>query len=166
MKTPLLVALIAALPLAAFAAPPQPTKPVPAALYGGRWYEIARTPNLRERGCKVATSEFSGMAKGDFIVTETCRHASGAPRVSTVRAAMVPGSNNTKFRMNLLGGLLHPEFWILDSAPAGDWAIMATSGGHYVWVLSRAPTMPSSEKARVMAKVAALGYPTARLEYD
>jgi apolipoprotein D and lipocalin family protein len=166
MKTTLVGVLIAALPVAAFAVPPQPAKPVPAALYSGRWYEIARTPNLREQGCKVATSEFSGMAKGVFVVTETCRHDSGPPRVTTVKAAVVPGSNNAKFRMSLLGGLVHPEFWILDAAPRGDWAIMGTSGGHYVWVLSRTPTMPPGEKAALVAKVAALGYPTAQLEYD
>ena len=51
--------------------------------------------------------------------------------------------------MSVLGGLVHPEFWILDTAPAGDWAIMGTSGGHYVWVLSRAPAMAPSEKAAV-----------------
>jgi apolipoprotein D and lipocalin family protein len=164
MKTSLVVTLIAAVPLMAAAA--QPARSVPAALYSGRWYEIARTPNLRERGCKVATSEFSGMANGAFTVTETCRHASGPPRITAVKAALIPGSNNARFRMSVLGGLVHPEFWILDVSPAGDWAIMGTSGGHYVWVLSRAPTMAPAEKTRIIAKVAALGYPTARLEYD
>lgn len=166
MKSLFLIILVAALPALAFAERPQPARSVPAALYSGRWYEIARTPNLRERGCKVATSEFSGVTSGDFTVTETCRHVSGEPRVSTVRAALVPGSNNARFRMSVLGGLVHPEFWILDTSPAGDWAIMGTSGGHYVWVLSRAPRMAAGEKAAVMAKVAALGYPTAKLEYD
>ena len=166
MKTALLAALLAALPVAGFAARPQPARSVPTALYSGRWYEIARTPNLRERGCKFATSEFSGVTGGDFTVTETCRPASGTPRVSTVKAALVPGSSNARFRMSVLGGLVHPEFWILDTSPGGDWAIMGTSGGHYVWVLSRKPAMPPSEKAAVVARVAAFGYPTARLEYD
>jgi apolipoprotein D and lipocalin family protein len=83
-----------------------------------------------------------------------------------VKAAIVPGSNNAKFRMSVLGGLAHPEFWILDTAPGGEWAIMGTSGGHYVWVLSRAPRMAPGQRSAVMAKVAALGYPTAKLEYD
>ncbi len=166
MKTLLAIAVIAAPLTAALAAPSPPTKAVPAALYSGRWYEVVRTPNLREQGCKVATSEFSEMAGGAFVVTETCRHASGAPRVSTVKAAIVPGSNNARFRMSLLGGLAHPEFWILDTAPGGDWAIMGTSGGHYVWILSRTPKMAPGERAVVMAKLAAFGYPTAKLESD
>ena len=78
------------------------------------------------------------MVNGAFVVTETCGHASGPPRVSTIKAAIVPGSANAKFRMSILGGLAHPEFWIVDTAPSGDWAIMATPGGHYVWLLSRA----------------------------
>jgi apolipoprotein D and lipocalin family protein len=115
MKSLFLITLVAALPALAFAARPEPARSVPVALYSGRWYEIARTPNLRERGCKVATSEFSGVTSGDFTVTETCRHVSGEHRVSTVRAALVPGSNNARFRMSMLGGLVHPEFWILDA---------------------------------------------------
>ena len=162
----LLIALASAWPLAATASASQPAKSVSISLYSGRWYEIARTPNLRERGCKVATSEFSGMSNGAFMVTETCRHAFGPPRVSTVKAAMVPGSNNAKFRMSVLGGLAHPEFWILDTAPAGEWAIMATSGGHYVWLLSRQFGMSAAERARALARVAALGYATAKLEFD
>ena len=165
MKTSLFLSLVVVLPAIAVAGP-QPAKSAPAALYSGRWYEIARTPNPRERGCKVATSEFSGMANGAFVVTDTCRRASGPPRVTTIKAAIIPGSHNARFRMSVLGGLVHPEFWILDTAPGGDWAIMGTSGGHYVWVLSRSATLPAPERAVAMAKVAALGYPVARLEYD
>jgi apolipoprotein D and lipocalin family protein len=161
-----LILLLACVAGAASAASPRPAASVPLRLYSGRWYEIARTPNLRERGCKLPTSDFSGMANGVFEVIETCPRASGPPRVSKVRAALIPGSNNAKFRMSLLGGLIHPQFWILDTAPGGDWAIMGTSGGHYVWVLSRRPTLPSGEKAAIVAKVAALGYPTAKLVYD
>ncbi len=166
MKTTLSTALIAVLPMTAMASAPQPAKPIPAALYSGRWYEIARTPNARERGCKGATSEFSGMANGAFVVTDTCRRSSGPPRVTTVKAAIVPGSRNAKFRMSLLGGLIRPEFWILDAAQSGAWAIMGTSGGHYVWVLSRQARMTPADRAGALARVAALGYPTAKLEYD
>ena len=167
MKFPLLfAALIAALPLSAMASAPQPAKPVSLGLYSGRWYEIARTPNPRERGCKGATSVFSGMARGAFLVTDTCRRGSGPPKATTIKAAILPGSQNAKFRMSVLGGLVHPEFWILDTAVNGDWAIMGTSGGHYVWLLSRQAPMSPADRTAALARVAALGYPMARLEFD
>ena len=166
MRTSVLIASIAALPLAAMARAPQPAKPVPIGLYSGRWYEIARTPNPRERGCKGVASDFSGMAGGAFAVIETCQRASGRPKVSRTKATLVPASGNAKFRMSLLGGLIHPEFWIVATASGGDWAIMGTPGGHYVWILSRKAALPVGERAEVMAKAAALGYPTGRLEYD
>ncbi len=166
MNPALLIAFAAALPTAAMAAAPQPAKPVPIGLYTGRWYEIARTPNLKEHGCRAGTSDFSGMAAGVFAVTETCRRGAGRPSVTRTKAALIQGSGNAKFRMSLLGGLIHPEFWILDIAPGGGWAIMGTPGGHYVWVLSRQPSLAAREKAVVIARVAALGYPTGRLEYD
>ncbi len=166
MRSIAFVALIAALPLAALAAAPQPARPVPLGLYSGRWYEIARTPNPRERGCKAATSDFSGMTKGAFVVVETCQRAPGRSSTTRVKAALVPGSGNAKFRMSVFGGLIHPEFWILDSAAGGEWAIMGTSGGHYVWLLSRAAQMSGAARAAALARVAALGYPKTKLEFD
>lgn len=147
------------------AAAPQPTGAVPATLYAGRWYEIARTPNFNERHCAGATSDFSGYAKGAFNVVETC-HVGGRAKVTRAKATIVPGSRNAKFRMGFLGGLIHQEYWILDTAPAGDWAIMATPGGHYVWLLARSTRLDAQKQATALARAHSLGFSTAALEYD
>lgn len=52
---------------------------------------------------------------------------------------------------------------MLDRADDQSWAIMATPGGNYVWLLSRRADMPSDIRAAALSRVRALGY--AKLEF-
>lgn len=60
--------------------------------------------------------------------------------------------------MTFLGGLKTQEYWILDCAGDGSWAIMATPGGNYVWLLARRPVMSEAARAAAAARIRALGY--------
>jgi apolipoprotein D and lipocalin family protein len=156
-------ALAAAAP--AMAGAPQPTRPVARSLYSGRWYEIAHTPNPRERDCQGATSDFATSAHGDLTVVETCHRGGpvGPARSFSAKAAILPGAGGAKFAMSFVGGLIHQQYWILDHA--ADWAIMATPGGNYVWLLSRRPVMDEASRALALGRVHALGYDTGRLVF-
>jgi apolipoprotein D and lipocalin family protein len=46
----------------------------------------------------------------------------------------------------------------LDHAADSSWALLGTSGGNYVWVLSRTPTLPPAARAAAIARANALGY--------
>jgi apolipoprotein D and lipocalin family protein len=144
---------------------PRPVRPVSSDLYSGRWYEIARTPNTLQKDCQGATSDFQGLAAGAFTVVETCHRGSptGTAKTIRARAKIVPASDNTRFRMAFFGGLVHQEYWILDHADDNSWAVMATPGGNYVWLLSRRPSLPPSVQAAALARVGALGYAPSRL---
>ena len=144
----------------AFAGAVPPAKAVPESLYSGRWYEIARTPNSMQRACLGATSDFEGFSNGAFSVVDTCHEGSltGPAKVLKAHAKMIAGSDNTRFRMAFFGGLIHQEYWILDHAGDGDWAIMATPGGHYAWLLARHPALPPAEMSAAMARLRQLGY--------
>jgi len=154
--------------LAATAAPaaaPKPLRPVSSDLYSGRWYEIARTPNTLQKDCQGATSDFLGWSDGAFTVVDTCHHGtpSGPAKVIRARARIVSPPDNTRFRVSFFGGLVHQEYWILDHADDGGWAVMATPGGNYVWLLSRRPALSTAVRATALARVAALGYAPSRL---
>jgi apolipoprotein D and lipocalin family protein len=144
-----------------------PVRPVAASLYSGRWYEIARTPNTMQKDCQGATSDFQGFDAGMFTVVETCHRGtpSGPAKTIRARAKIVPASDNTRFRMSFFGGLVHQEYWILDHSGDGAWAVMATPGGNYVWLLSRRPSLPPSVQAAALARVSALGYAPSRLVF-
>lgn len=150
----------------ALAAAQPPSKPVSAAFYTGKWYEIARTPNSGQRDCQAATTEFTGKAGGDgFSAVQTCRRgsASGAAKVFNTSGKIVAGTQNAKFSLNFLGGIKKQEYWVLDRADDQSWAIMATPGGNFVWLLSRQAVMDPAAKAAALARVKALGY--AKLEF-
>lgn len=154
---------LAALP--ALAAAPQPTKPISAGFYSGTWYEIARTPNGNQKDCHAPTSQFSPAKGGKYLMTQTCRKGApnGPAKVWKAEGAIVPGSGNAKFKARFFG-LVSQEYWILDCAGDNSWAIMATPGGNYVWLMSRKAVMSSTAKAAALARIKALGYSTARLE--
>lgn len=151
----------------AFAAAPPPARPVPSQLYSGLWYEVARTPNARQRDCQAATSEFNGLSGANFRVTQTCRRGSPTGPAQTFRASgrILPQTNNAKIRLSFFGGVVSQEYWILDRADDHSWAIMATPGGNYVWLLSRRPVLDPATRARLVARLGQLGYPAARVEF-
>lgn len=157
--------LIASVAGHALAGAPQPARPVAQGLYSGRWYEIARTPNARQKNCQGDTSDFSPLGDGAFSVVETCHKGSpaGPARVFRTKARIVPGSGNAKFSMSFLGGLIHQKYWILDHADDNAWALMATPGGHYIWLLARRPIMQAGARAAALRRIATLGYNPARL---
>lgn len=152
-------------PMAAWAAAQPPSKPIAASFYTGKWYEIARTPNSGQRDCQAPTTEFTGKGDAGFSVHQICRRgsASGAAKVFDTTGQIVSGTQNAKFRMSFLGGLKKQEYWVLDCADDRSWAIMATPGGNFVWLLSRKAVMDPAAKARALERVKALGY--AKLEY-
>ena len=163
---PIFVVVASLFATQALAAAQPPAKPIAASFYTGKWYEIARTPNSGQRDCQAPTTEFTSKAGSDgFAVHQVCRKgsASGAAKVFDTTGQILSGTQNAKFKMSFLGGLKKQEYWVLDCADDHSWAIMATPGGNFVWLLSRQPVMGPAAKAQALARVTALGY--AKLEY-
>jgi apolipoprotein D and lipocalin family protein len=144
---------------------PQPTRAIAASFYSGRWYEIARTPNVNQRDCQGPTNEFIASAAGHYQIVQTCHHGSptGTAKIFKSTATVVPGAQNAKFTI-VFFGLAKQEYWVLDCSGDGQWAIMATPGGNYVWLLSRQPLMSAAAKAQALGRIKALGYDTGQLE--
>ena len=150
----------------AHAAAKPPAKAVSADFYSGKWYEIARTPNSGQRDCQAASTQFTGTGASGFKVVQICRKgsASGEAKTFNTTGKIVAGTpKNAKFSMSFLGGLKKQEYWVLDRADDQSWAIMATPGGNYVWLLSRKAVMSPAARTAALAKVKALGY--AKLEF-
>ncbi len=150
----------AGLVAAAWAAAPQPTRPIAPSFYSGRWYEIARIPNAGQRDCQAAYSQFTATTGGAFKVSQICRKgsATGPAKAFNTTGRVLPGSNNAKFEMSFFGGVRKQEYWVLDRSPDGAWALMATPGGNYIWLMSRKAVMPEAVKETAVARIRALGY--------
>jgi apolipoprotein D and lipocalin family protein len=163
--TILIAASLLAAPMSANAAAKPPARPIAASFYTGKWYEIARTPNAGQRDCEAPTTEFTGRGADGFSVHQVCRKgsASGAAKVFDTTGKIIANTQNTRFTMSFLGGLKKQEYWVLDCADDHSWAIMATPGGNFVWLLSRKAVMDPAAKTQALARVKSLGY--AKLEY-
>jgi apolipoprotein D and lipocalin family protein len=165
--TALVLAACLSLPFApAWAAAPEPTKAAPASFYAGRWYEIARLANRNQKDCQGATSQFTGGAPGSFDVVQTCHKGSPTGEAKVFKSkGKVDNPERNKFTMTFFG-LVKQQYFVLDNSDAdGGWAIMATPGGNFVWLLARKPRLGAETKAAAVARLKALGYPTEKLEY-
>jgi apolipoprotein D and lipocalin family protein len=161
-------ALIACLtaPFTTFAAAPEPTKAAPASFYTGRWFEIARLPNKNQKDCQGANTQFTGGDAGSFTAVQTCHKGSPSGAAKLFRTkGQVDNAARNKFTMTFFG-VVKQQYFVLDASEAGGgWAIMATPGGNFVWLLARKGTLDTATKAAAVARLRALGYPIDRLEY-
>jgi apolipoprotein D and lipocalin family protein len=160
-------AALIAIAARSLADPLQPARPVPANLYTGRWYEIARTPNRMQADCQGPTTDFSGWAAGVFSAVQTCHQGapSGPMKTVSVHGRVLPSSQNAKMQLAMLGGLITQQYWILDHAENNAWLIMCTANGRYVWLMSRQPVLDGAAKSAALGRLQSLGFDLSRLAF-
>jgi apolipoprotein D and lipocalin family protein len=152
---------------AALAAAPQPKKPVAIDRFLGRWYEIARTPNVNQKNCWAPTMTWTRVSADRYAVSQTCRKGSVSGPVSSTKSSVsiVDSKTNAKLNVGFFGGVVKQEYWVLDHADDYRWALVGTPGGNFIWVLARKPSLSSAERAEVIGRVRALGYNPGKLQY-
>jgi apolipoprotein D and lipocalin family protein len=158
-------ALTAALPGAA-AAMAQPVPHVDPAKIVGRWYEVARLPNLTQRGCHAGTSDWVRSGDG-FSVIQACHKGSPDGPLSEwkAKARVADPVSNAKFKMSFFGGLVSQEYWVLDQRSDEGWLILATHDGKYLWLMSQKPILPAAIRSEAVARIKQLGFDIGRLEF-
>ena len=146
---------------------PQPAKALASSFFTGRWYEIARTDNFRQKDCQAPTYDFKPpkASAGPPAFVMTCRKGSptGKAESMNINVRLPTDALRAKFGVSAMGGVLKQDYWILDRADDMSWAIMATPGGNYVWLLARKPTLDAGLKAKLIAQLSALGYDPAKI---
>ena len=147
------------------AAAPRPKKPIQFERMMGRWYEVARTRNDRQKDCYGAYADWKADGPGRAVVTNHCRKGSPTGPDDTNRAkAKLVDARAAKISMSFFFGAVQQEYWILDHADDYSWSIMATPGGNYVWVFSRQRNLPAGQRNALLERVRAFGYPLGKLE--
>ena len=160
-----LAAAAAAFALPAFAAAPEPQKPVSLAQLSGRYYEIARLPTPHQRDCEAPTMDWARRKPGEYTIAMTCRKGSptGAASVQRASARIIDPKTNARLKVSFLGGLASAEYRVIDHG--SGWVLMGTSGGNYLWLLSRTPTLSAATRAAAVARARSLGYNVSRFVY-
>ena len=158
-------ALAVALPAAAEAMA-QPVAHIEPARMMGRWYEVARMPNMTQRGCQAGTSDWTRAGEG-FAVVQSCHKGSpnGPLAEWKAKARVADPVSNAKFKMSFFGGLVSQEYWVLDERADEGWLILATHDGKYLWLMSQKPILPVAVKTEAVARIKQLGFDVGRLEF-
>lgn len=145
---------------------PEPAKRIDAArFYTGTWLEVARRPMIITEGCIAGTSAYSLSGKDKVAVKDACRVGSRSGRERSVTGdgtIMDPGTN-AKMRVSY-GIWGSRDYWVLDRAPDYSWFISASPDMNDLYIYTR--RVPGKAQLdRLVARAAALGYDTGRLEF-
>jgi apolipoprotein D and lipocalin family protein len=163
MTLPLLAAPALAAP-AAMA--PAAAKPVEAErLYSGRWLEIARLPMKLTDGCVAGATDYRYTAPDKVEVTDTCQVGAPGGKTRSIKghARLLDPGANANLRVHY-PFFITWDFRILDHAEDYSWFISSDPRFEKLWIYTRA--VPSKDElAALVARVKALGYDPARLEF-
>jgi len=165
-------AVLALAPLATSAQAPEPSSIGVVQLdylrYEGRYYEIARLPNFRQRNCASdVVTTFLRRTDGDISIVYQCVESNRTWIMDIGRLAISaearPGE--LSFRPDQIGW--SPWYWgtyrLIELAGDFSYAMIGDAGGSRLWILSRTRQMSPDVYDRLVARAAERGYDTSRL---
>lgn len=117
--------------------------------YMGKWYEIARTPNPFEKGMHSVTALY--MLKSNGRV-EVLNQGICNGKVKTIRGFAKKGSDPEKG--DLYVSFFRPFYSLYRIVLLGkeyQYSVVISSGGKYLWVLSRTRTLPEKDRAEILS---------------
>ena len=131
--------------------------------YAGRWYEIARLPNRFEKKCADSiTATYTLRSDGKVDVVNRCRKANGGYTTAKGKAKIVDKKTNAKLKVTFFWPF-YGDYWILDLGSNYEYAVVGAPNRDYLWILSRTPQLDEQLYQRLLAKMAARGFDTARM---
>jgi apolipoprotein D and lipocalin family protein len=141
------------------------------ARYEGRWYEVARLPNRFQAQCAGdVTATYARRSDGTIDVANACRRADGATETAQGVARVVDPSTNAKLEVRFAPAALSwlpwvwGDYWVLALDPGYGYALVGEPARDYLWVLSRTPTLPADDYARLLDVARRAGYDTDRVQ--
>jgi len=137
--------------------------------YEGRYYEIARLYNRRERNCgSDVVTTFVRRTEGDVSFINQCIENDKTwimdiGRLVTTGSDQKPGE--LWFRSDLIGlaPWFNGTFRLIELAGDFGYAMIGDPDGSKLWILSRTRQMDPQTYQRLVAKAAERGYDTSKL---
>lgn len=133
--------------------------------YQGRWHVIAHRPNFLEKGKVGASDNYARRDDGKFDANYAFRKGSlDAPeREWKGVATIVNRTTNAEWKVQLLWPF-SADYLILELDPDYRWAVVASRGGKWLWILARATSLPPSTYADLQQRIATRGLDAEKLE--
>lgn len=130
----------------------------------GDWYVIAHIPTFIERDAYDAVESYALREDGRIQTTYRQRRGGFDAPLKTMRpvGTVRPGTGNAVWGMQFVWPI-KAEYVIVDLDPDYTRTIIGRSDRDYAWIMARTPTLPDEEYAALVARLADLGYDTAKL---
>lgn len=173
MKNRLLATALYLCCLAAFAGEPPLTTIAALDLprYMGTWYEIAKFPNWFQKKCVAdARAEYSIAADGKVQVINRCRLDNGETSEAIGAARQVGHATSPRLEVRFAPAwlsfipLVWGDYWVIDIDEAYQLVAVSEPHREYLWILSRTPKVDVKAYEALLARLAAKGFDTRKLE--
>ena len=175
LSSPLLTVLLLAAAASAAAQPATlsalPSLDVPA--YMGTWYQVAWFPNRFQKQCVSDTvASYRRVPEGVEVVNR-CRNAEG--RIDSVTGLARPAGAQlagdtlqpARLEVSFLPRLLRwlpvwGDYWVIQLADDGRYAVVGEPRREYLWVLSRTPALAPADESAIRSRLSQQGFDLAR----
>ena len=153
------------------ASPPLESMPeLTVSSYLGTWYQVAWFPNRFQSQCVSDTrAEYTLRADGNLQVINRCRLADGrTDEASGIARSRRPITNDrlrpAQLTVSFLPGWLQwlpvgrGDYWVIQRAADGRYAVVSEPSRRYLWVLSRAPTLSADDESAIRSRLLSQGF--------
>lgn len=133
--------------------------------YMGRWYEIARYPNIFQSGVVAVQARYRLLDNGEIEVTNVGRKdgLDGPPTRSVNTAWLAREGDDTKWYVRFIWPFKAP-YWIIDLGENYEFAVVGQPSRKYLWVLSRTPRMDPEVYRGICERLRKQGYDPTKLK--
>lgn len=166
--------LWAAPPARADAPPLQSLPEVTVSRYLGTWYQVALFPNRFQSQCvSDTTATYATRPDGSLGVVNQCRLADGRMDVARGVARPARPIENDRLRPARMTVSFLPawlqwlpvgrgDYWVIDRAEDGRYAVVSEPTRRYLWVLSRTPTLSADDETAIRSRLQAQHFDLSR----
>lgn len=142
--------------------------------YMGTWYQVAWFPNRFQKQCVSDTSAtYSRRDDGAVTVENRCKKADGSfddatglarPAGSRLEGDLLkPAQLEVSFLPAWLRWLpIWGNYWVLELAEDGRYAVVGEPTREYLWVLARRPQLTATDEAGIRERLVQRGYDLSR----
>jgi apolipoprotein D and lipocalin family protein len=132
--------------------------------FTGRWYEIARIPNKREKGCIADVVDLIAPAdkQNHLLLVNTCRAKNDYTDVSNANIKAEKNSGDGMLKVTYIWPFSDSE-WILALATDDGWVLTGSPNHKELRILSRTRELSPDVLAAIKQKAASEGFAVDKL---
>ncbi|MBQ9285688.1 MAG: lipocalin family protein [Bacteroidaceae bacterium] len=125
----------------------------------GSWYEVARFDHFFERGMSQTKANYVLREDGDIDVINT-GFKNGKPKTAKGKAKLT--STPALLRVSFFGPF-YSDYRVMLVAADYRYILIGSGSDGYLWILSRTPQLPESDRTAILNEAKRRGYDTNKL---